>query len=117
MARVSTQSQSYIELCQRSSVGKRLPDALYVHRSALSYLDPTLQKLEQLASKVTAQVIIKFSFNKPQIVYLFYPDFETEAHPALQSSIQVNLNSLKANETTAPQPILQSCTVRKRLSP
>ena len=114
MARVSTQSQSYVELCQRSSVGKRLPDALYVHRSALGYLDAALQELEQLARKVTAQVekatIIKFSFNKPQIVYLFYPDFETEAHPALQSSIQVNLNSLKASErdysTTDNPPVL-----------
>jgi len=53
MARVSTQSQSYVELCQRSSVGKRLPDALYVHRSALGYLDAALQELEQLARKVT----------------------------------------------------------------
>ena len=114
MARVSIQSQSYVELCQRSSVGKRLPDALYVHVSALGYLDPALQELEQLTRKVTAQVekatIIKFSFNKPQIVYLFYPDFETEAHPALQSSIQVNLNSLKASErdysTTDNPPVL-----------
>lgn len=114
MVGVSTQSQSYIDLCQRSSVGKRLPDAFYVHASALGYLDPALQELEQLARKVTAQVekatIIKFSFNKPQIVYLFYPDFETEAHPALQSSIQVNLNSLKVSErdysTTSNPPVL-----------
>jgi DNA phosphorothioation-associated putative methyltransferase len=58
--------------------------------------------LEQLARRATAQVenatIIKFNFNKPQIAYLFYPDFDTEAHPALRSSIQVNLNSLKASE-------------------
>ena len=104
----------FVKLCQRSQVGKILPDALYVHASALENLDPTLQKLEQLARKVTAQVekatIIKFSFNKPQIVYLFYPDFDTEAHPALQSSIQVNLNSLKASErdysTTDNPPVL-----------
>jgi len=104
----------FVKLCQRSQVGKILPDALYVHASALQHLDPTLQKLEQLARKVTAQVekaaIVKFSFNKPQISYLFYPDFETDAHPALQSSIQINLNSLKASErdysTTDNPPVL-----------
>jgi hypothetical protein len=114
MARVPTQSQSYVELCQRSQVGKILPDALYIHTSALDHLDPTLQKLEQLARQVTTQVekatLVKFSFNKPQIAYLFYPDFDTAAHPALQSSIQVNLNSLKASErdysTTDNPPVL-----------
>jgi len=102
MSSVSIQSPAYVELCQRSSVGKRLPDALYVHVSALELLDPALQALEQLARKVTAQVetatLVKFSFSKPQIVYLFYPDFDTDAHPALQSSIQINLNSLKASD-------------------
>lgn len=114
MACESTQSQSYVELCQRSPVGKRLPDALYVHMSALGSLDPELQALEQLARQVTAQVekatIVKFSFSKPQIVYLFYPDFDTEAHPALQSSIQINLQTLKARgrnySTTDNPPVL-----------
>ncbi|RZM78642.1 DNA phosphorothioation-associated putative methyltransferase [Leptolyngbya iicbica] len=102
MPGISTTELNIVQLCQRSQVGKILPDALYVHASALSKLDPALQKLEQLARKVTSQVenatIIKFSFNKPQIVYLFYPDFDAEAHPVLQSSIQVNLKTLEAGE-------------------
>ncbi|PZV09746.1 MAG: DNA phosphorothioation-associated methyltransferase [Leptolyngbya sp.] len=102
------------KVCQRSQVGKLLPDALYVHISALPQLDPALCELESLAKTVTAQTekatIVKFSFNKSQIAYLFYPDFDTEAHPALQSSIQVNLNTLTATSrdysTTDNPPVL-----------
>ncbi|WP_204137856.1 DNA phosphorothioation-associated putative methyltransferase [Halomicronema sp. CCY15110] len=114
MPGISITEISTIQLCKRSRVGKLLPDALYVHASALSQLESDLQELEQLARKVSSQVetatIVKFSFNKPQIVYLFYPDFDTEAHPALQSSIQVNLKTLKAGErdysTTDNPPVL-----------
>jgi DNA phosphorothioation-associated putative methyltransferase len=80
----------------------------------LADLDPALQALEQKARTVTPQVkqatLVKFSFNKPQIVYLFYPDFDSEAHPALQSSIQINLTTLQAGErdysTTNNPPVL-----------
>ncbi|MDB9527863.1 DNA phosphorothioation-associated putative methyltransferase [Oscillatoria sp. CS-180] len=114
MARVSTQTQSYVELCKRSAVGKLLPDALYVHVSALGTLHSELQILEQQARTATPQAqnatLVKFSFNKPQIVYLFYPDFDADAHPALQSSIQVNLKTLEAGErdysTTDNPPVL-----------
>jgi hypothetical protein len=80
------------------------------HVSALANLDPALQALEQKARTVTLRsnqaTLVKFSFHKPQIVYLFYPDFDTEAHPALQSSIQINLTpSRPANGITAPPTI------------
>ncbi|MFE4105853.1 DNA phosphorothioation-associated putative methyltransferase [Almyronema epifaneia] len=114
MSGISTTELNIVQLCQRSPVGKLLPDALYVHVSALLTLDPALQQLEQLAKKVSPQVenatLVKFSFNKPQIVYLFYPDFDAEAHPALQSSIQVNLKTLEASQrdysTTDNPPVL-----------
>jgi DNA phosphorothioation-associated putative methyltransferase len=114
MSGISTTELNIVQLCQRSPVGKLLPDALYVHVSALLTLDPALQQLEQLAKKVSPQVenatLVKFSFNKPQIVYLFYPDFDAEAHPALQSSIQVNFKTLEASQrdysTTDNPPVL-----------
>ncbi|XHX78445.1 MAG: DNA phosphorothioation-associated putative methyltransferase [Stenomitos frigidus ULC029] len=87
-------------LCQRSKVGKLLPDALYVHVSALSALDPLLQGYEsearQLAS-VEAATLVKFSTEKPSLSYLVYPDFDADPHPALQASIQVDLRSRKVN--------------------
>ncbi|MGF1519100.1 MAG: DNA phosphorothioation-associated putative methyltransferase [Nodosilinea sp.] len=113
MAKVSTELPTYSELCQRSPIGKRLPDALYVHVSALEHLDPALQAIEKKARTSTAvaekATLVKFSLDKPQIAYLFYPDFDSEAHPALQSSIQVNLNTLTATDrdySDAPNPPL-----------
>ncbi len=83
--------------CQRSPVGKLLPGALYVHWSALSALDPLLQTYEQAARQIVtvpeALTLIKFSLEKPSISYLCYPDFDSDPHPALQSSIQVNLQT------------------------
>jgi len=91
----------YVPLCEQSAIGKQLPEALYVHVSALGELHPTLQTLEQQARSVTSQVeqatLVKFSLTQPQISYLFYPDFDTDPHPALQSSIQINLETLKAS--------------------
>ena len=100
MVKSPTALADYVGLCEQSPIGKRLPEALYVHVSALAGLHPTLQALEEQARSVTSQVqqatLVKFSFTRPQIIYLFYPDFDTEAHPALQSSIQINLETLKA---------------------
>jgi len=57
--------------CQRSKVGKLLPDALYVHTSALLTLDSLLQTYEaearQIASTIEGATLVKFSLNKPSI--------------------------------------------------
>lgn len=85
------------ELCQHSLVGKRLPNTFYIHVSALSTLDPLLQRYESLARLAAPQLeeptLVKFSTDKLKISYLFYPDFDTDPHPALQASIQVDLQS------------------------
>ena len=87
--------------CQRSKVGKLLPDALYVHVSALSILDPLLQDYEsearQIASYLEGITLVKFSLEKPSISYLLYPEFDDDPHPALQCSIQVNLQNREIN--------------------
>lgn len=87
--------------CQNSPVGKLLPDAFYIHVLALHSLNPKLQEYENLARSVAPQAqaatLVKFSTNKPKISYLFYPDFDTDPHPALQASIQVDLETLEVN--------------------
>ena len=87
------------EYCQNNPVGKMLPDAFYIHILALHTLDPWLQEYESRARsalpKVQVPTIVKFSTNKPKISYLFYPDFDTDPHPALQASIQVDLETLE----------------------
>ncbi len=84
-------------LCQRSPVGKLLPEALYVHVSALPALDPMLQSYEQQARQIAAPpatvTLVKFNLKKPSLSYLVYPDFDSDPHPALWASIQVDLAS------------------------
>ncbi len=101
------------ELCQHSEVGKHLPSALYVHVSALPSLDPRLQIYEESAKFARAQQninVVKFSTDKLKISYLFYPDFDTHPHPALQASIVVNLQTLETSyrdyRTSDNPPIL-----------
>lgn len=90
-----------VYLCQASPVGKLLPDALYVHTSALSVLPPALQSLEYSARQYApsiylldkvfeAETIVKFYFKNTKISYLIYPNFNTDAHPILHRSVQVN---------------------------
>ncbi|MEB3122436.1 MAG: DNA phosphorothioation-associated methyltransferase, partial [Snowella sp.] len=85
------------ELCQKSDFGKRLPNALYIHISALERLDPLLQSYEEIARKLISNIdavtVIKFSTDTPKLSYLFYPDFDTDPHPALVSSMVVNLET------------------------
>ncbi len=89
------------KLCQHSRVGKLLPNTLYVHVSALPALDSQLQRYETFARLAAPNIeeptLVKFSTDKPKISYLFYPDFDTEPHPALQASVQVDLQSLKVS--------------------
>ena len=83
--------------CRESKVGKKLPTAFYVHVSALSALNPVLASYENCARRHLENIdeanLVKFSLQQPKISYLFYPDFDTDAHPALQTSIQINLET------------------------
>lgn len=87
--------------CQKSRVGKLLPDALYVHISAIVDLDPLLQTYEsearQFADCAELATLVKFSFDKPSLSYLFYPEFDSDPHPALSASIQVDLVKQEVN--------------------
>jgi DNA phosphorothioation-associated putative methyltransferase len=83
--------------CRESKIGKKLPTAFYVHISALSSLNPVLGIYENCARRnienIDEATLVKFSLQQPKISYLFYPDFDTDAHPALQTSIQINLET------------------------
>jgi len=87
--------------CQRSKVDKLLPDALYVHISALASLDPLLQEYERKAREIAFPpeqiTLVKFNLGKPSISYLSYPEFDSDPHPALQFSLQVNLQTREVN--------------------
>jgi DNA phosphorothioation-associated putative methyltransferase len=94
---IEQQFANMVACCDRSSIGKRLLGAFYVHISALPSLDPTLQTYEQSARRYLQNPItptlIKFSTAQPKLSYLFYPNFEVDPHPTLQQSIQVDLST------------------------
>ncbi|WP_165225771.1 DNA phosphorothioation-associated putative methyltransferase [Aquisphaera insulae] len=79
--------------CKRSAIGKLLPDSLYVHRSALNYLEPILRVYEGCARAYLGEIedanIIKLHRFSGRISYLSYPDFDTDPHPALVRSVKL----------------------------
>jgi DNA phosphorothioation-associated putative methyltransferase len=102
-----------IRIIQDLPVGKILPDALYFHASVIRELSPFLRVYEgcgrALAGSVPATVI-KLHRQQRKISYLFYPEFEKDPHPALNSSIRVDLQTFDIRFTdfreSANPPIL-----------
>ena len=103
-----------VQQCRQSEVGKLLPDALYVHVSAIYELSSDLQQYEayarQFLEKQVPVTLVKFNFHKSQVSYLHYPDFLNDPHPTLQASTQVHLPTGKLGyrnySKTANAPLL-----------
>ena len=85
------------DACKRATVGKLLPNALYVHREALDSLEPLLRVYEGCARAYLGEVeganLIKLHQHSGKVSYLVYPDFETDPHPALLRSIKLSLRT------------------------
>ena len=85
--------------CLVSEIGKVLPGALYVHESALDSLSPTLRVFEGCARAYIGRVeganIIKLHRSEPKVSCLNYPDFDTDPHPALASSLTVHFQTFR----------------------
>src|SRR5262249_19123923 len=75
---------------RRSPVGKLLPNALYVHRTALEALDPLLRVYEGCARAYLGEIdganLLKLHRQSGKVSYLVYPDFDGDPHPALARS-------------------------------
>src|SRR6266478_5422629 len=91
------------DACRHSAVGKLLPNALDVHRSALESLDPLLRIYEGCARAYLGEIdganLIKLHRHSGKVSYLVYPDFETDPHPALLRSIKLNLRTSEIEST------------------
>ena len=94
---ITNEFTAIADSCQKSPIGKLLPNALYVHTNALKFLDPVLQQYEkdarELAEIIENATIVKFATDKPKLSYLYYPDFDSDPHPKLQKSIIVDLKN------------------------
>ncbi len=91
-----------------------MPNALYLHRSALEALDPLLRVYEGCARSYLGAVeganLIKLHRQSGKVSYLVYPDFETDPHPALLRSIKLDLRTREIESTdyahSANPPVL-----------
>ena len=92
---------TFKSLVKEIPVGKQLPDAVYIHESAMHTLP---EKLASIVLKVASALkvdddswnIIKFNKRDFKITFLNYPDFETYAYPPLKLSNTVDLQKLSS---------------------
>lgn len=84
--------------CRSATVGKRTPEALYVHTSALGDLPPLLRVYEgcgrALAGTVDGATLLKLHRTKAQVSYLEYPDFDRDPHPTIATVVIARLPQL-----------------------
>ena len=89
------------QLCQKQTLGRKLKNSLLIHISALEKLEPLLRLYEGCASRTVGRLeqanVIQFSWRTPKITYLFYPDFDENPHPCLQTRMQIQLNNLRVH--------------------
>lgn len=93
-------SLQFNELVKQVTVGKKLPDAIYLHKDAFGMLPPVLAKFVNVVA--TALKIPESDWN---IVKLFktdfrlsllnYPAFYQDSYPSLQQSVNVDLAKLQ----------------------
>jgi DNA phosphorothioation-associated putative methyltransferase len=85
------------EACRRSPVGKLLPNALYLHSSALETLEPLLRVYEGCARAYLGEVeganVIKLHRFSGKVSYLVYPQFDSDPHPPLLRSVKLSLRT------------------------
>jgi DNA phosphorothioation-associated putative methyltransferase len=85
--------------CAAAPIGKKTPEALYVHISAIDRLPPSLRVFEGCARAYIGRVdganIVKLNRLEPRISYLSYPAFEDDPHPALAQSLSVHLQTFR----------------------
>lgn len=97
-------AEQFKELVKQAGAGKKLPDAIYLHKDAFSALPPILAKFISVvatALKVPESDwnIVKLFKANFRLSLLHYPDFYTDAYPALRQSVTVDLVKLQHRVT------------------
>lgn len=81
-----------------SSWGKKFSHSLLIHISVLDSLPTLLRLYEGCASATLGRPsevnVIRFFFNKPQVSYLTYSNFDQDAHPLLKERIDICISTL-----------------------
>ena len=95
----------YKKIISSFTLGKQLPDSIYIHNSALteipSELNDLLRKItEVLKIPASDWNILKLYKRDFKIAFLSYPDFETYSYPSLKHSFTVDLLKLSARKSS-----------------
>jgi len=104
--------RAYRELVTAIPVGKQLPDAVYLHESALKHLPRELsthvaRTIVDLCLDGEPWNIVKFFKRDHKIALLSYPSFFEDSYPPLHQSITVDLEKLtfrKADYSKSDNP-------------
>jgi DNA phosphorothioation-associated putative methyltransferase len=78
--------------------GKRVGDAVYLHETLLATQPTPVQELAADAARLAeltgaAFNVVRVSMRRPEVAFLYYPDFFTDPFPALRSSWLVRLST------------------------
>jgi len=89
----------YSQLVSEIKIGKKLPDAIYIHESAFDQISPKLVTIINAVGKALKVPnedwnIVKLSRKKFSMSLLDYPTFLEESYPPLKQSVTVDLEKL-----------------------
>jgi DNA phosphorothioation-associated putative methyltransferase len=101
---VATGRMEYIRTAvRRSPVGKTSPTALYVHVDAEPHLPPLLRLYAACGAMVagmpTETTLVKLRHDRAGVSFLSYPSFDKDPHPAIDSSLAIDLTHLSGRWT------------------
>ncbi|WP_298771783.1 DNA phosphorothioation-associated putative methyltransferase [uncultured Shewanella sp.] len=92
-------ANTFKQLVKEMPLGKKLPEAHYIHKVAFDSLQPILVQFIIAVGKALnidgeQWHVAKLSKNNFKLSLLSYPDFFDESYPALTQSVTVDLNKL-----------------------
>jgi hypothetical protein len=107
----------YRKCVEQLTFGTRLPGAIYVlRREGTGFgelLDSLLKRLEAKYAISEEFNIVKLRTDELKVSFLSYPDFLTDAHPALRHAVTIDLATGKARHTDYAANINQPILHRK----
>jgi DNA phosphorothioation-associated putative methyltransferase len=97
-------ADNFARWVKQLTIGKILPDAVYLHKSALQHTAPKLHAFCTTVAKALKiddadWDLIKLHRQNFKVAFLSYPGFFTDSYPALKKSTLVDLSKLSTKET------------------
>lgn len=98
-------AQQILQHAKTLTIGKRLPDAVYIHTSALTACPALLRdEIQRIADAAKLSLsdhnVLKLSVLKPRVSFLQYADFDENPFPVLARAASIDLSTRKITERT-----------------